>query len=199
MSPVAEQVLPSDWASRRVQPVLSAERLAVLLEDTLLRSGELLFTSAAGSQLDEVARWQRLEDLAWCGKARALAGLQAGADATSGEFVGDEVALALGVGGITAGNLVGEALELTELPGLLEAVETGRLSVRHVKAVLQTLHDHHDLTPDQRARLVNVLLGRLDTLGGGAVTPGQLSKQLARLALTLDLRAARGAQGPQRR
>ncbi|MBC7678093.1 MAG: hypothetical protein H7233_03745, partial [Pseudorhodobacter sp.] len=101
MSPVAEQVLPSDWASRRVQPVLSAECLAVLLEDTSLRSGELLFTSAAGSQLDEVARWQRLEDLAWCGKARALADLQAGADAGAdadpgsavGEFVGDEVAL----------------------------------------------------------------------------------------------------------
>jgi len=200
MPPVAEQVLPLDWASRRVQPALSAERLSVLLEDTSLRSGELLFTSAAGSQLDEVARWQRLEDLAWCGKARALADLQAGADAGAGagaggavgEFVGDEVALALGVGGITAGNLVGEALELTELPGLLEAVETGRLSVRHVKAVLRTLHDHHDLTPDQRARLVSVLLGRLDTLGGGAVTPGQLSKQLARLALTLDLGAAGG-------
>ena len=112
----------------------------------------------------------------WCGKARVLADLQTGADATSGEFVGDEVALALGVGGITAGNLVGEGLDVLELPGLLEAVETGRLRVRHVKAVLRTLHDHHDLTPEQRARLVRVLLGWLDTLGGGAVTPGQLSK-----------------------
>ena len=176
MSPVADQVLPIDWASRRVQPVLSAECLAVLLEDTALRSGELLFTSAAASQLDGVARWQRLEDLVWCGKARVLADLQTGADATSGEFVGDEVALALGVGGITAGNLLGEGLDVLELPGLLEAVETGRLRVRHVKAVLRTLHDHHDLTPEQRARLVRVLLGWLDTLGGGVVTPGQLSK-----------------------
>ena len=99
MSPTdAPMVLPLDWACRGVQPALSVERLALLLEDTALRSGELLFTSAAASQLDGVARWQRLEDLAWCGKARALAGLQASADATSGEFVGDEVALALGVG-----------------------------------------------------------------------------------------------------
>ena len=59
MSPVAEQVLPMEWACRGVQPALSAERLSVLLEDTALRSGELLFTSAAASQLDEVARWQR--------------------------------------------------------------------------------------------------------------------------------------------
>ena len=98
----------------------------------------------------------------------------------------------LGVGPVTAGNVLGEAVELTELPGLLEAVETGRLSVRHVKAVLRSLHDHPDLTPSQRARLVSVLLGRLEPLGGGAVTPGQLSKQLARLALTLDLRASQG-------
>ena len=210
MSPVAEQVLPSDWACRRVQPALSAERLAVLLEDTALRSGELLFTSAAATQLDEAARWQRLEDLAWCGKARVLADLQTGADAGAGadpgsavgEFVGDEVALALGVGPVTAGNLVGEALELTELtelPGLLEAVETGRLSVRHVKAVLQTLHDHHDLTPDQRARLVNVLLGRLDTLGGGGGDP-RAAQQAARSPGTDPGPACRpGAQSPQRR
>ena len=81
-----------------------------------------------------------------------------------------------GSGASPPGNLLGEALDVLELPGLLEAVETGRLSVRHVKAVLRTLRDHHDLTPEQRARLVRVLLGWLDTLGGGAVTPGQLSK-----------------------
>ena len=109
--------------------MLSVECLAVLLQDTALRSGELLFTSVAASQLDGVARWQRLEDLAWWGKARALAGLQASADASAGtdpdagpgsavgEFVGDELALALGVGPVTAGNVLGEAVELTELPG----------------------------------------------------------------------------------
>ncbi len=185
-----------DWSSRPVQPALSAECLSVLLDDTALRSGGLLFTSAAAGLLDEVARWQRLEDLAWCGKVAALSDLQASADAcpgaAEGEFVGDEVALALGVGGITADNVLHEALEVTELPGLLTAVQTGRPSVRHVKAVLRTLHEYHDLTADQRNRRVTLLLGRLDSVGGGAMTPGQLSKQLARLALTLDLRAAQG-------
>ena len=81
-----------------------------------------------------------------------------------------------GSGASPPGNLLGEGLDVLELPGLLEAVETGRLSVRPVNSVLRTLHDHHDLTPEQRARLVRVLLGWLDTLGGGVVTPGQLSK-----------------------
>ena len=185
-----------DWSSRPVQPALSTECLSVLLDDTALRSGGLLFTSAAAGLLDEVARWQRLEDLAWCGKVTALSDLQASADACPGaaaeEFVADEVALALGVGGITADNVLHEALEVIELPGLLTAVQTGRLSVRHVKAVLRALRDYHDLTAEQRNRLVTLLLGRLDSVGGGAVTPGQLSKQLARLALTMDLTAAEG-------
>ena len=187
MSPTAAHLSPpTDWSSRPVVSVLSAEHLAGLLQDTAMHSGELLFTSVAASRLDEVARWQRLEDLAWVGKVQALVALQSSAEQGPGEFVGDEVALALGVGMMTAGNVLGEALEVAELSGLLVAVQDGRLSVRHVKAVLRTLHDHGDLTSVQRQELVALLLARVD----GSRTPGQLVTLLRRLVLTMDLSAA---------
>lgn len=86
-----------DWFLRPVVSLLSAEHLADLLEHTRLRSGQAPFTTAAAAGLDEVAQWQRLEDLAWCGRVQALVVLVEQAGAAEVEFVRDEVALALGV------------------------------------------------------------------------------------------------------
>ena len=182
----AQQDLPIDWSSQPVASVLSVGHLSELIEQTAAPSRELLFTAAPAALLDELGRWQRLEDLAWVGKVRALIALQDTADETQGEFVTDEVALALTVGGMTAGNVLGEALDLQDLPRLLEAVQDGRLTARHAKAVLRGLWELASHTPEQRVTLVALLLDRLD----GTQTPGQLGKVLARLALTMDLQAA---------
>ena len=172
MSITGEQVLPGDWSARPVVSVLSAQHLLELIEQTAATSGQLLFTGAPAVLLDELGRWQRLEDLAWVGRVQAVIALQDTAPQAQEEFVTDEVALALTVGGITAGNIIGEALELRELPRLLQAVQDGRLSARHAKAVLRALGELIGHTPEQRITLVALLLNRLD----GTQTPGSSAR-----------------------
>lgn len=76
------------------------------------------------------------------------------------------------------------ALQAAELPGLLEAVEAGELSSRHVFAVLREL-DTVELSLEQRAAIVLVMLARMQ-----AHTPGELVSMVRRLILTVDLPAA---------
>ena len=149
------------------------------------RSENLLFTATAREDLDEIASWQRLSDLAFAGQCRAIVAAHNRASLNDRQFVPDEVALAINASPTTATSLMIVALEPAALPGLRESVESGALTERHVRAVLREL-DTVDLDPEQRAAVVMVLLARFNLH-----TPGELVKLVRRLVLTVDLPAAR--------
>ncbi|MGZ6793478.1 MAG: hypothetical protein ACXVFV_11035, partial [Mycobacteriales bacterium] len=97
---------------------------------------------------------------------------------------GHEVALALGVSSVTGEALVHEHGQIAALPGLLDAVEAGRLSQRHVRACLRVL-DEVSLTLEQRQA---VALVAVSTYAGQ--TPGEWAAVIRRLVLTIDPAAA---------
>ena len=51
---------------------LSAERLAAWVDASCERADGLLFTASAREDLDGIATWQRLSDLAFAGQCRAI-------------------------------------------------------------------------------------------------------------------------------
>ena len=164
---------------------MSATDLAAWVEASATRSQGLLFTATAREDLDEIASWQRLSDLAFAGQCRAIVAAHNRASSNERQFVPDEVALAINASPTTGTSLTILALQAAALPGLLESVESGALTERHVRAVLREL-DTVDLDVEQRAAVVMVLLARFD-----AHTPGELVKLVRRLVLTVDLPAAR--------
>jgi hypothetical protein len=172
------------WASREVPAALSAERLAALVDRALDRCDGLLFTATPREELDEIGRWQRLADLAWAGQVRAVVAAWNRVSAQERQFAGDEVALALGVSPTTGAGFVHEALAACELPGLMEAVEAGCLTSRHVRAVLREL-GAVDLTVEVRAAIVILMLARYR-----GEAPGELAALVRRLILTVDRAAA---------
>ena len=101
---------------------------------------------------------------------RAIVAAYNRADAQDRQFVGCEVGLAIGATSTTGGNLVNLALKLGELPGLLEAVETGQLTERHVRVVVTEL-DRIELTVEQRHAVVLIALARYR-----GQAPGELGK-----------------------
>src|SRR6476469_8956191 len=129
----------TDWSLRPVPSALSPERLAALVDRSVSRTEGMLFTATPTEELDEIGQWQRLGDLAFAGKMRAIVFTYNRADAQHREFAADEVGLAVGATTTTGGNLLAQALSLAALPGLLEAVEGGQLTERHVLAVLREL------------------------------------------------------------
>jgi hypothetical protein len=176
----------TDFAARPQLPVaLSPERLAALIEGSAERADGMLFTATPREELSEIGDWQRLGDLAFAGKMRAIVAAWNRASEAEREFAGDEVALAVGVAPMTGARLVGQACALAELPGLLEAVEGGALTERHALAVLREL-DRVTLTLEQRQAVVLMALGRLD-----GQTPRELEELLRRLVLQIDPVAAR--------
>jgi hypothetical protein len=100
------------------------------------------------------------------------------------EFLACEVALALNLSDSAAQDLIARALAAAELPGLVEAVETGMLTVRHVYAVLGAL-DGCGLDTPARHAIVLIALARYH-----GQTPAELAKMIARLLLTADPAAA---------
>ncbi len=181
------------WSDRALDTALSPERLAALIARTEDRFEGLLFTATPAEELDDIGRWQRLADLAWVGQVRAVVASYNRATARDREFVPDEAALALRVSPMTGAGITAEALQAAELPGLLEAVDAGVLTVRHVKAVLRELAAV-DLTLEQRQAVVLVLLARYR-----GELPGQLSALTRRLILTVDRAAARAREERARR
>ena len=172
------------WSGRPVASALTPERLAALIDRTQDRYEGRLFTATPAEELDDIGRWQRLSDLAWAGQVRAVVAACNRADASAREFVADEAALAMGVSPTTGAGFVTDALHATSLPGLLEAVENGTLTERHVKAVLRELWSI-DLTLEQRQAVVLVLLARYQ-----GEFPGQVAALTRRLVLTIDRAAA---------
>ena len=171
---------PADWSSRPVDDAVSAELLG-----SARAAGEgLLFTATPGAELDEIGRWQRYRDVGFVGMCRAIAGAFERARAEEREFVADEVGLAIGATSTAGAQLVATALGAAELPGLLEAVEDGLLTERHVLSVLREL-DKVELTVEQRQAVVLIALARFD-----GQAPGELQALVGRLVLQVDLAAA---------
>ena len=149
----------ADWVSRPVPAALTPEQLAVLVDTALSRSEGLLFTATPTEELEEIGRWQQLKDQAFAGQMRSIVAAYNRASCDAREFAGCEVGLAIGATSVTGGNLVRQALALAELPGLLEAVESGLLTERHVLAVLREL-DKIELDLEQRQAVVLLMLAR---------------------------------------
>jgi hypothetical protein len=167
---------------------MSEEKLAAFVDRELDRADSMLFTLTPREELDEVGRWQRLCDQAFAGQVRTIVAMHNRAVAADREFAGDEVALALGVGPVTGSQLVGQALALAELPGLVEAISAGLFTSRHALAVLRELQKV-ELSVEQRASIVLVVLARYVSQ-----TPGELAVLTRRLILTVDRAAAQARQ-----
>ena len=159
-------------------------QLAALLEAEQARSAQTLFTVTPAEELDEISRWARLADAAWCGQVRAVVAAYNRASRTDREFLSCEVALGLNLTDSAAQDLVATALLAASLPGLVDSVETGRLTVRHVYAVLGAL-DGCGLGADEQAAVVLVALARYH-----GHTPAQLGALVRKLVLTVDQVAA---------
>ncbi|MCA1713140.1 MAG: HNH endonuclease [Actinobacteria bacterium] len=193
MSP--SSAAPVDWSSRPVPTAMSPKRLAALVDRSISRTEGLLFTATPAEELDEIGRWQQLKDQAFAGQVRAIVAAYNRASQEEREFAADEVGLAVGATSTTGGNLVAQALAVAALPGLLESVEMGQLTERHVLAVLREL-DKVELTLEQRHAVVLVMLARYR-----GQAPGELAALVARLIVQVDraAAAARDAKATARR
>ena len=172
------------WVSRPGLRAASPERLAALVDAEVSRVDGLLFTATPRTDLDEIGRFQQLKDQAFAGQLRAVVTALGRVPEAQREFAADEIALALGVGGGTARNLMVLACRAAELPGLIEAVEHDVLSERHLRMVVEELH-LVPLSLEQRQALVLLLLARF-----AGETPGELQTLLRRLILLVDPAAA---------
>ncbi len=167
---------------------LGAAELAKWVDASCLRADGLLFTGTARTDLDEIASWQRLADLAFAGQCRAIVAACNRASRADRDFVPDEVGLAIGASPTTGSLLTGLALDAAALPRLLEAVETGLLTERHVRALLTEL-TAISLELEQRAAIVLVALTRFDRH-----TPAEFAAMVRRLIITVDPAAAQHRQ-----
>jgi hypothetical protein len=175
---------PVDWSARPTPTAMSPERLAALVDRSVSRTDGMLFTATPTEELDAIGRWQQLKDQAFAGQMREIVAAYNRADVEEREFAADEVGLAVGATSTTGGNLVAQALAIAALPGLLEAVEGGQLTERHVLAVLREL-DKVELTIEQRHAVVLVMLARYR-----GQAPGELASMVARLIVQVDRAAA---------
>lgn len=174
----------TDWSARPVPSAMSPEHLAALVDKAVSRTEGMLFTATPTEELDAIGRWQQLKDQAFAGQMREIVAAYNRAAAEAREFAADEVGLAIGATSTTGGNLVGRALAVCALPGLLEAVEAGQLTERHVLAVLGEL-DKVELKLEQRQVVVLVMLARYR-----GQAPGELGRLVARLIVQVDRAAA---------
>src|SRR4051812_11947913 len=158
------------WATRPVSTAMSPEKMAALIDRSIARTDRMLFTATPVEELDAFGRWQQLKDQAFAGLMREIVAAYNRASSQEREFAADEVGLAVGATTTTGGNLVHQALSIAELPGLLEAVESGQLTERHVLAVLREL-DTVVLSVEQRQAIVLIALARFN-----GQAPGELAK-----------------------
>src|SRR6478672_3900677 len=174
----------TDWSTRPVPTALSPEKLASLVDRSISRTDGMLFTATPTEELDAIGQWQRCKDLAFAGQMRAIVAAYNRAEVKHREFAPDEVGLAIGATTTTGGNLLAQALSFAALPGLLEAVEAGQLTERHVLAVLREL-DKVTLTSEQRHAVVLMTLAKYR-----GQAPGELGQLVAKLIVQVDLAAA---------
>jgi hypothetical protein len=182
--PITATAPPVDWSSRPVVSGLSPQKLASWVDRAVVRTDGMLFTATPTEELDAIGQWQQIKDRAFAGQMRAIVAAYNRASAKNREFAPDEVGLAVGATTTTGGNLVEQALAITALPGLLEAVDVGQLTERHVLAVLREL-DKVELSLEQRQAVVLVMLARY-----AGQAPGELGQLVARLIVQDDRAAA---------
>src|SRR4051812_20203973 len=173
-----------DWSVRPVPAAMSVEQLAGFVETSIARTDGMLFTATPTEELDEIGRLQQIKDHAYAAQLRAIVAAYNRAGREERQFAADEVGLAIGATSMTGGNLVAHALSVCELPGLLEAVEAGQLTERHVYAVIGELY-LVELTLEQRACVVLVMLAQYS-----GQTPGELKALVKRLIIPVDKAAA---------
>jgi hypothetical protein len=174
----------TNWAARPLPQALSSVQLASWVDRSTARTEGMLFTATPIEELDAIGRWQQLKDQAFAGLMREIVAAHNRASVREREFAADEVGLAVGATSTTGGNLVEQALALAALPGLLEAVEGGLLTERHVLRVLGEL-DKVALSLEQRQAVVLVMLARFN-----GQAPGELGALVARLIVQVDRAAA---------
>jgi hypothetical protein len=178
--------------SFQARPMLSARTapgLAALIDREVERSERMLFTLTPRESLDALGRSQQLLDLGFVQQVRAIVAAHCWSTKQQREFASDELALALGVGTGTAARLLHEALGLSALPGMVEAIEAGWLTQHHAKAVLRELDEVEGLSVEQRAAVGTIVLARLSSQ-----TPHELRLMTRRLVLQIDLGAARSRE-----
>ena len=173
-----------EWSSRPTLSAMSPEKLASFVDREVSRLDGMLFTATPTEELDAFGRWQRIKDQAFAGLMREIVAAYNRASAEERDFAADEVGLAVRATTTTGGALVLQALALGELPGLLEAVEAGQLTERHVLAVLRELAKV-ELSLEQRQCVVLVMLARYT-----GQAPGELAALVARLIMQVDRAAA---------
>ena len=173
-----------EWSSRPAMSALSPEQLASFVDREVTRLDGMLFTATPVEELDAIGQFQRAKDRAFAGLMRAIVAAYNRAGAAERDFAADEVGLAVGATTTTGGALVAQALALGALPGMLEAVEAGQLTERHVLAVLREL-DKVQLSLEQRQCVVLVMLARFT-----GQAPGELGQLVARLIVQVDRAAA---------
>ncbi len=163
---------------------VSLEGLGELVEAELTRLDGVLFTATPTEDLDEISRWARLADAAWCGQVRAIVAAHNRMTPAEREFLACEVSLALNLSDSATQDLIATGLLAAALPGLVEAVEAGMLTVRHVYAVLGALTGT-GLGTEERHAVVLLALARYQDH-----TPAQLGALVAKLVLTVNPDAA---------
>lgn len=166
-------------------PLSPEALLAARVDQELDRCAGLMFTATPTEDLVEVARWQRLQDRSWAGQVRAVVAATCRMSTDERDFAGDEMALSLGISPDAGRQMVWHYGELASLPGLLESVESDRLSRAHVEAFVRELNET-GLTAEQRQAAVLISLARWN-----GQTPGDWARMLRRLALTIDPAASK--------
>jgi hypothetical protein len=167
---------------------IAPEALAAMVETELDRCDGVLFTATPTEELDDISRWQRLADAAWCGQVRAIVAAHNRMGRSEREFLACEVSLALNTSTASAESVVATALLVGQLPGLVEAVEVGMLTVRHAYAVLDVLPGS-GLTVEQQHAVLTIALARYTDQ-----TPAQLRTLLRKLVATVDAAAAQARE-----
>ena len=174
----------TDWSTRPTLSAMSPGKLASFVDRSIVQSAGMLFTATPVEELDEIGRFQQIKDQAFAGQMRAIVASYNRASREEREFAADEVGLAVRATTTTGSNLVQQALAIGALPGLLEAVEGGLLTERHVLAVLREL-DTVELSLEQRQAVVLVMLARFT-----GQAPGELGQLAGRLIVQVDRAAA---------
>lgn len=143
--------------------------------------------------LSAVREWERIAGVIAVGQARALRvvadtitaerGPEAGTLLLDSE-IAEEVALALKVSSAAAGAMLGFADALDQLPRVAAALEDGRLTVAHARALADTLvRNDVELPTGVAQRLERELV---DEVSEGHVTPGQIRRRVQKRLMALD-------------
>ncbi|HTL23004.1 MAG TPA: HNH endonuclease signature motif containing protein [Mycobacteriales bacterium] len=174
------------WDARRPGPVLVGPSLA---EVDAFRVSEPVQAEVFAHHFEQaqvhIARMWRA-----AGQMIATAGVH------RAEFVGDHLALLMGVHPRSGRHVAFTAWVACQVPRLLELVEAGELTDRHVTALLE---EAGRWTGGDREQLVALITATLDRCaarvdaGHGWPTPGQLRKRLQTTAVLHDLTAAEKA------